>query len=96
MEKIEIKKSLDIVIVEKSKGFDILKGSKFYCGCCGNVLGEAKKKITLPISAETFQNSLKNKTFDITHGLHHRTCGHTMFTFNKIWAFITLDSCLQR
>jgi hypothetical protein len=96
MEKVLIDKMRDTIIVEKSDGNDILKGSKFYCGCCGSVLGIAKKKITFPFSVETFITSLTNKTFDtMLFGLHHKTCGHTMFSFQKGYRFIKLETYIE-
>lgn len=86
----------DTIIVEKLKGNDVVIGSKFYCGCCGNILGESKNKITFPFSVETFKNSLKNKTFDITPlGLYHKTCRHTMFSLAKGYEFINLETYIE-
>ena len=97
MEKVIIDKTRDTIIVEKSKGNHVVKGSKFFCGCCGNVLGESKKKMTFPFSVETFKNSLKNKTFEtMLFGLHHKTCGHTMFSFKKGYGFIRLETYIEK
>jgi hypothetical protein len=97
MEKVIIDKMRHTIIVEKSNGNDVVKGSKFYCGFCGNVLGEAKKKMTFPFSVETFKTSLKNKTFDtMLFGLHHKTCGHTMFSFKKGYGFTKLETYLAQ
>lgn len=96
MDKLTIDKMRDTIIVEKSNGNDVLKGSKFYCGCCGNLLGEAKVKMTFPFSVETFKTSLENKTFDIMlFGLHHKTCGHTMFSFQKKYGFTRLETYIE-
>jgi len=96
MDKLIIDKMRDTIIVEKSNGNDVVKGSKFYCGCCGNVLGESKKKMTFPFSVETFKTSLKNKTFDtMLFGLHHKTCGHTMFSFQKGYGFTRLETYIE-
>jgi len=96
MEKVIIDKMRDTIIVEKTNGNDVLKGSKFYCGCCGNVLGVAKKKMTFPFSVDTFKTLLKNKTFDtMLFGLRHKTCGHTMFSFKKGYGFIRLETYIE-
>lgn len=96
MENVKIDRMRDTIIVEKSNGNDVLRGSKFFCGCCGNILGEAKKKMTFPFSVETFNNSLKNKTFDtMLFGLHHKTCGHTMFSFKKSYGFTKLETYIE-
>jgi hypothetical protein len=97
MEKVVIDKMQAVIIVEKSIGNDVLKGSKFYCGCCGNVLGEANEKLTFPFSIETFKNSLDGKTFDtMLFGLHHKTCGHTMFAFKKGYDFVKLETYVEK
>ena len=96
MEKLLIDKMRDTIIVEKLNGNNVVIGSKFYCGCCGNVLGEAKKKMKFPFSVETFKTSLKNKTFDtMLFGLHHKTCGHTMFGFKKGYSFTSLETYIE-
>lgn len=96
MEKVIIDIMRDTIIIEKSNGNDILKGSKCYCGCCGDVLGVAKKKMTFPFSVETFKNSLKNKTFDtMIFGLRHKTCGHTMFGSKKGYGFTRLETYIE-
>jgi len=96
MEKLTIDKMRGTIIVEKTEGNKILKGSKFYCGCCGNILGESKKQMKFPFSVETFKSSLKNKSFDtMLFGLHHKTCGHTMFSFRKGYGFTSLETYLK-
>jgi hypothetical protein len=97
MEKITIDTMRDIIIVEKSNGNDVVLGSKFYCGCCGKVLGVSNKEMTFPFSGKTFEDSLENKTFAIERlGLRHKTCGHTMFTFKKGYSFIPLEVYLEK
>lgn len=92
-EKIAVDKMRDVIIVEKSSGNNIEKGSRFYCGCCGNVLGISKKKLTFPFSVNEFNEALKNKTFDsMIFGLYHKTCRHTMFGFKKAYGFISLEN----
>ena len=96
MEKVTIDKMRDIIIIEKSKGDKVLVGSKFYCGCCGNVLGESKKQMKFPFSLKEFRDSLKNKSFDtMMFGLRHKTCGHTMFSFKKGYGFTSLETYLK-
>ena len=90
---IVIDKVRDIIIVEKSEANKVLKGSKFYCGCCGGVLGESRKHMLLPFTARVFTSLLKNKTFTATViGLHHTTCRRTMFSFEKEYKFVTLKT----
>jgi len=96
MEKLVIDKRRDYIIVEKYDGNKVIKGSKFFCGCCGNVLGESKKQLKFPFSVSDFNKSLKNKTFNSTVlGLYHKTCGHTMFGFKKGYDFIPLSIYLE-
>ena len=96
MEMLVIDKMRDIIIVEKSDGDKVLKGSKFYCGCCGNILGESKKQMKFPFSVVVFRSSLKNKSFNtMLFGLHHKTCGHTMFSFKKEYGFISLKTYIK-
>lgn len=99
MEEIEVDKLRDIIIVEKSNGNDILKGSKLFCGCCGKPLGELKKKLTFPFNHDVLLGSIKNASCSIGafgDGLTHKTCRHTMFSFRKEWGFITLENYLKQ
>lgn len=96
MERLEIDKRRDTIIIEKLEGSTISKGSKFYCGCCGDVLGESNKQINFPFSVETFKNSLDNKSFTTnSFGLRHKTCGHTMFGFKKRYGFTSLETYIE-
>lgn len=96
MENVTIDKMRDTIIVEMSNGNDILKGSKLFCGCCGNSLGELSKKLTFPFNSTTLNKAVKNKTYDIMlFGLRHKTCGHLMFSFKKEYGFMTLDNYLK-
>ncbi len=96
MEKVTIDKMRDTIIVEKSNGNDILKGSKLFCGCCGNILGELSKKITFPFNSNDLNKVVKNKTYEIRlFGLRHKTCGHIMFGFRKEYGFITLKNYIK-
>lgn len=96
IEKIVIDKMRDVIIVEKSNGNDILKGSKLFCGCCGKSLGELSKKITFPFSSVELNKLVKNKTYEtMLFGLNHKVCGHTMFSFRKEYGFITLENYLK-
>lgn len=93
IEKIHIDKIRDIIIIEKFKDNSIEKESKFYCGCCGDVLGISKKKLKFPFSVNEFYKALIEKTFDLTVlGLYHRICGHTMFSFKNQYNFISLEN----
>jgi hypothetical protein len=97
MKKLTIDKARDTIIVEKSNGDIVEKGSKFYCGCCGNTLGESKNELKFPFSIKEFKSSLKNKTFDtMVFGLHHKTCGHTMFGFQKTYGFTKLETYIEK
>lgn len=95
---VKIDKPRDYVIVEKSNGNDILKGSKLFCGCCGKSLGELKKKLIFPFTTETLKASVKNKTFSngIAGRLRHDLCRHTMFFCGKGWNFITLENYIKQ
>lgn len=96
MESVPVHQMRDTIIVEKSKGNKVFVGSHFYCGCCGKSLGQSKKSLKFPFSVETFKNSLKNKTFDtMLFGLHHKTCGHTMFSFRKQYGFTPFDVWME-
>jgi hypothetical protein len=97
MEKITIDTMRDIIIVEKFNGNNVVLGSKFYCGCCGNVLGVSNKEMTFPFSGKTFEDSLENKTFTIERlGLSHKTCRHIMFSFKKGYKFIPLEVYVEK
>lgn len=90
---IKIDKLRDILIIEKSEGNVFLKGAKVYCGCCGKPIGEMKKKLTMPFKPHDFLDALKNKSVEwMIFGLFHKTCRHSMFTFQKYFDFITLEN----
>lgn len=92
METIKIDKLRDLLIVEKSDGNIILKGSNIYCGCCGNPIGEMKKNMTMPFKSWDFLDALKNKSVEwMKLGLTHKTCRHTMFPFSNHFTFIKLS-----
>lgn len=92
MEKIEVKKMHDVIVVELKEGNNILFGSKLFCGCCGDILGVVKTPFTLPCSMKTFNECTGNQTFELSlFGLNHKSCGHTMFTFQKAFAFVGVD-----
>lgn len=92
MNVIEIDKKRDYIIAEIDKNRFILKDTKLYCGCCGNIIGIAKNRIDLSKSQNIF-TKLKNKTFTIgILGLYHKTCGHTMFSFQRHYNFIDLTT----
>ena len=96
-EGIKIDKMRDLIIIEKSNGNTVLKGSKFYCGCCGNILGEAKKEISFPCSVLDFNEKLKNKTF-VSHkyGLLHKTCKNVLFYLKTGYKFIGMETYLEK
>ena len=97
MDNIKIDKLRDYIIVEQYDNVKekVMKGSKFYCGCCGNILGVAKINMKFPFSVPYFKKNTKNKTFDCSViGLYHKTCGHTMFSF-KGYNFIGLGNYLK-
>ena len=92
MDKIKIGELSDILIIEKTDGNVFLKGAKVYCGCCGNSIGEMKKKLTMPFKADDFLKALKNKSVKwMIFGLQHDKCRHTMFPFKKAFNFIRLS-----
>lgn len=90
---IKIDKLRDVLIIEKSEGNVFLKGAKVYCGCCGNTIGEMKKKLTMPFKAQDFLDALKDKSVEwMRFGLRHKKCRHSMFPFQNHFDFITLDN----
>lgn len=92
IDKIQIDKLRDTIIVEKVDGKSILAGSKLFCGCCGNSLGEVTKKITFPFQSHQLMKILINKTFRTSiFGLRHETCKHTLH-FCSAWDFISLEN----
>lgn len=92
-EGIKIDKLRDILIIEKTEGNVFLKGAKVYCGCCGQAIGEMKKKLTMPFKPHDFLDALKDKSVEwMIFGLRHKTCRHTMFPFKKYFDFITLEN----
>ncbi len=96
MDRIVVDIMRDTIIVEKSNGNVVEKGSRFFCGCCGRTLGESKKKLVIPFSKKKFYESLKNKSFDMMlFGLYHKTCGHTMFSFKKGYGFIPMEVYIE-
>ena len=93
MDNISIDRHRDVIVVEKVTANTIDKGTRFYCGCCGGVLGKSKKKMCFPFSVDFFNASLKDKSFTINRlGLRHDKCGHTMFTFKDGYSFISLSA----
>lgn len=97
MEKIEVKKMVDLIIVERSEGNSILKDSKLFCGCCGKPLATAKKKLTLPFKSDVLHKGVKGKSYEISVlGMRHKTCGHTMFGFKQKYSFMRLADYLQK
>ncbi len=95
--KIKIDKRRDYIIIEKSNGNDILKGSLLFCGCCGESIGESTKTIVAPFRSDQVVKALKDKTisYAVMGGIVHETCKHTMFSFSKNWDFITLKNYLR-
>jgi hypothetical protein len=92
MEKIDVKTMHDVIVIELKEGDRVLMGSKLFCGCCGNILGIVTTEFTLPCTMKTFNESVGNKTFGLSiFGLYHGTCQHTMFTFQKSFAFVGVD-----
>ncbi len=99
MEKIEIKKMHDVIVIELKKGDRVLMGSKLFCGCCGEILGIVKSEFTLPCTIKTFNESTGNQTFELSlMGLKHLNCGQTMFTcsFQKSFAFVGIEFYKQK
>lgn len=92
--KIKIDKRRDYIIIEKSNGNDILKGSLLFCGCCGESIGESTKTITAPFRSDQVAKALKNKTISnaVMGGIVHEKCKHVMFSFSKNWAFMTIEN----
>ncbi len=86
----------DIIVIEKTEGDTILKGSKAYCGCCGKILGTMSEDLPFPFRSDKFSKLLTDKTFDfgMGGGLHHKTCKHTMFAYQPGWSFIKLEDFL--
>ena len=98
MDKLVIDKMRDYIIVEKYDNNKILRGSKLFCGCCGNILGVTKKELKFPFSVSKFDKSVykKEKKFSISIiGLYHKTCGHSMFCFSKGYNFMGLDKYIE-
>lgn len=96
MDKLVVDKMRDTIVIEKTKGNKVYVGSKFYCGCCGGILGVSKKRLIFPFTVNEFNAALKNKTFTSNlFGLHHKTCGHTMFSFKKGYDFIRLEAYIE-
>jgi len=90
---IYIDKERDIILIEKCETNEIIAGSKFYCGVCGNVLGNAISNHKFPFTTAEFSDNIENTTFFITKmGLHHKTCGHTMFSLKKEYDFMSLEN----
>lgn len=89
IDRIKIKKPKDLIIVDKCDSKYVFAGSKCFCGMCGNPIGVLTKRLKFPYTSGQFLEALKNRNVDsMVFGLRHRTCGHTMFSFNKSWTFI--------
>ena len=95
-ENVQIDTMRDIIIIEKTAENVIEVGSKFYCGCCGFVLAICEKELKFPFSVFDFNESIKEKSFTANVlGLHHKTCGHSMFSFKKSYDFISMENYIK-
>lgn len=92
--KIKTDRKRNLIIVEKyePQSKKISRGSNFFCGCCGGVLGVSKRQLVFPFSVKEFNDSLRNKSFvSNKYGLYHRGCNHTLFPFAANYEFVSLD-----
>lgn len=86
---IRIKERVDFIIIENGDGTDVKKGSRFFCGCCGQPVGIAKEAMKFPFDSMIFFDNLEDKSIARTFlGLYHMTCHHVLFTFKPAWRFI--------
>lgn len=96
--KIPIKKMYDTIIIEKSDGNKILKGSHLFCGCCGGSMGTMKKEMTLPFQLNVFMKQVKDISFTVPPGplfaIRH-TCKHNMFVFRGSVGFSKLEDHMK-
>lgn len=92
MTSIKIKQMRDVLIVDKVDGNEFIKGANIFCGCCGQPIGQMKKKMTMPFKAWDFLDALKNKSVEwMKLGLRHKPCRHTMFPFQNHFTFMRLS-----
>lgn len=94
MNRVKIDEKRDLLIVEKHKDGTILKGSKIFCGCCGEQFGILKKNMTFPFKYNEFVLALKNKSFEEgAFGTRHNTCRHTMpFKYKDSVPFVPVSA----
>lgn len=74
---IKIDKRRDVIIVD-ADGPNLQAGRRFFCGCCGKLMGINSTPLNFP-----FQDTMLFKSFGDTctvtrnfFGLRHKTCGH--------------------
>lgn len=97
MEKVEVKKMYDILIIEKYENPNILKGSNIFCGCCGEPIGKLKEDVKFPCRWDELKKELENCTLErLMIGFRHKTCGHTMFAFSRELGFTLLETYLEK
>lgn len=95
MKSIKIINKRNIIIIEKSKGNDISKGSRLFCGCCGRTMGRVSQKLSFPFKSLDLHNVVVDKSYEVLRmGLRHKTCGHVMFQKDE-YKFITAENYLK-
>lgn len=98
IKKINIDVPRDLIIVENfdEKAMCILRDSRLFCGCCGELMGIAERDINLPCSFRSFSALVKDKSFRMAFGMFHDECAHTMFSFTRDISFITANSYFKQ
>ena len=81
VKKITIYIRKDVFIVEKINcDRTVPVETRFFCGCCGEIIGTNQIELTFPFHVKDLISSL-GQTCTIQrdyYGVKHRTCGHTI------------------
>ncbi len=88
----------DTIIVDQYNGNHLSPGTRFFCGCCGEILAVLEKPISFPFDHIKWMKHCKDITFTsggIFKGLRHTTCGHLMFPMQPNWGFSKIEWYFQ-
>lgn len=80
---IDIVRPKDILVVELMEHGQIIKGSKLFCGHCGNPVGVFNKGVRFPFTATMLGGFLKEKMYSQDlFGFVCKHCNNSMFGFD--------------